>query len=135
MESSTSADLNAAEQCIDRLKAAEAERNSYKRLYEDALVKNALLERLNSEVTTSRDHYRKEAEIRAAVNAGDTADRILAAKVESLMRDQFNIMREDRDAWKAEAHKARNPGWLKSLFDPKVLITGAAGFGLGTLTR
>lgn len=130
-----SADLNGSEQCIDRLKAAEAKNAAYERIIADADARIALLERLATELTASRDAYKTEAATRAQVNTGDTADRILAAKVEALMREQYGIMKDDRDRLLAENNRLRHPGVWKTLFDPRTLAAGFAGYEIGRVGR
>lgn len=133
--SNSSADLNASEQCIDRLKAAEAKVAAYERLLADSDARVALYERLIGELTASRDAYKKEAETRTVVNNGDTADRILAAKVESLMREQYEIIKTDRDRLLLENQRLRNPSIWRTLFDPRVIAAGVAGYQIGRVTR
>jgi len=133
--SNSSADLKACEQAIDRLKAAEAKNAVYESTIAQLLDEIALHKRFEAELTASRDAYKKEAETRAQVNAGDTSDRILAAKVESLLREQFTIMNDDRDRLLRENEKLRNPSIWRTLFDPRTLAAGFVGYGIGTITR
>lgn len=133
--SNTSADLNACEQAIDRLKAAEAKNAVYERLIADYEARLKDRDKYEGELIASRDAYKAEAATRAQVNTGDTADRILAAKVESLLREQYGIMKDDRDRLLAENERLRHPGFWKSVFDPKTIGVGFGAFQLGRMSR
>jgi hypothetical protein len=109
------------EVALIRLKASE-ERNA---LLEDRLkAKDTVIEAKEGLIAVREEQIEllKEANLnRAQVNTGDAR---------MLMACENIVAKQD-----AEIFRLRNPGFFRSLFDPKSITGAAVGFGIGRLTK
>lgn len=113
--------LKAMEQALDRLKVAE-ETNGL--LRERLAAKDAIIQAKDATISL------REEQLELAKSANK--DR---AQVNTI--DQFRVEACQTQLAKADAeiYRLKNPGFLRSLFDPKTFTSAAVGFGIGYVMK
>lgn len=113
--------LKATEIALNRLKVAE---ETNKLLLERLAAKDAIIEAKDAKIAL------REEQLELAKSANK--DRAGANVI-----DQFRVEACQTQLAKADAeiYRLKNPGFFRSLFDPKTLGSGLIGFGLGRVTK
>lgn len=113
--------LKATEIALNRLKVAE---ETNKLLLERLAAKDAIIEAKDAKIAL------REEQLELAKSANK--DRAGANVI-----DQFRVEACQTQLAKADAeiYRLKNPGFFRSLFDPKTVGSALVGFGIGRVTR
>lgn len=125
--------LKGCEQAADLLKFERGKSAGLQEKVDGLLAQIDLYKQLAANEHDRAELYKTAAAERATANGLDTEIRANAAHVETLLNQKYDAMKDDRDRLLDENRRLRNPPFWKSLFDPKNIAFGLAGYGIGTV--
>lgn len=127
--------LKGCEQAADLLKFERAKSAALQEKIDGLNVQNGLLRDQIALERERGDLYKAAAAERATANGIDDIRVANFERIDRIRVEQISTITADRDRLLAENAKLRNPGFFKTLFDPRALTFGIAGFGIGRATR